>query len=65
MLSASPMKGNNKKGQNENQKPHAHLHIITKSTKFQTNPMKDVRGVVGKRFRKDVRTDGKMKWAHT
>ena len=26
-------------------KPHAHLHIGRKSTKFQVNPMKDVGGV--------------------
>ena len=36
------------KGQNKNQKPHAHLHMIRRlSIKFQISHMKDVRGVAG------------------
>ena len=43
-------------------KPHAYLHIIErKSTKFQVNPMKDVRGVAETRSlgRTDGRSDGR------
>ena len=52
-------------------KPHAHLHIIArKSTKFQVNPMKDVRGVAETRSlgrtagRTEGQTDGRNN-AHT
>ena len=45
--------------QNKNQKPHAHLHMITRqSIKFQISPMKDLRGVAG--TRSDRKTDGMM-----
>ena len=41
-------------------KTRAHLHIITNQpTKFQINPIKDVGGVAGPRFRTDIRTDGR------
>ena len=54
-------KGHNffKNGQNKNQKPYAHLHMIRQSIKFQISPMKDVRGVAGTRSdgRKEGRTE--------
>ena len=50
-----------KNGRNKNEKPHAHLHTIrSRSTKFQINPMKDVGGVAGTRFRTDRRKDERM-----
>ena len=54
--------GNNsvRDGQIKIPKPNAHFPIIgRKSTKFQINPIKDVRGVAETRSRTDGRMDGR------